>query len=67
MVTNVLNDMILQQEKALEEEELAHLVELKKVGVDLTEYLVSKYPKPNQVLRVITKGEGQGGHVHIHP
>ena len=57
----------LQAEKALREEELAHLVELKKLGVDLTTYLLSKHPKPDQILRVITKGEGEGGHVHIHP
>ena len=46
---------------------MAHLVELKKLGVDLTTYLVSLHPKPDQVLRVITKGDGKGGHVHIHP
>ena len=58
--------LCVQAEKSLQEEELAHLVELKKLGVDLTTYLVSQYPKPDQVLRVITKGDN-GGHVHIHP
>ena len=57
----------IQAEKALQEEQLSHLVQLKKLGVDLTTYLVSKHPKPDKILRVITKGEGQGGHVHIHP
>ena len=56
-----------QAEKSLQEEELAHLEKLKGLGVNLTEYLVSQHPKPDQVLRVITKGGGQGGHVHIHP
>lgn len=59
--------IIIQAEKSMQEEELAHLVELKKLGVDLTTYLISKHPKPDQILRVITKGDGEGGHVHIHP
>ena len=42
-------------------------MELKKLGVDITTYLVSQHPKPDNVLRVITKGDAQGGHVHIHP
>ena len=57
----------MQAEKALQEEELSHLEKLKGLGVSLTDYLISQHPKPNQVLRVITKGGGQGGHVHIHP
>lgn len=57
----------MQAEKSLQEEKLTHLEELKKLSVDLTTYLVSQHPKPDQVLRVITKGDGQGGHVHIHP
>lgn len=59
--------LLLQAEKALQEEELSHLEKLKGLGVNLTDYLISQHPKPNQVLRVITKGGGQGGHVHIHP
>jgi hypothetical protein len=59
--------MYLQAERALQEEELAHLEKLKNLGVNLTDFLISQHPKPNQVLRVITKGDGGGGHVHIHP
>ena len=54
-----------QAQKKLQEEELSHLRQLKNLGVDLTAYLVSQHPKPDQVLRVITLGTG--GNVHIHP
>ena len=54
-----------QAQKKLQEEELSHLRQLKDLGVDLTAYLVSQHPKPDQVLRVITLGTG--GNVHIHP
>ena len=54
-----------QAQKKLQEEELSHLRHLKDLGVDLTAYLVSQHPKPDQVLRVITLGTG--GNVHIHP
>ena len=54
-----------QAQKKLQEEELSHLRQLKNLGVDLTAYLVSQHPKPDQVLRVITLGTG--GNIHIHP
>lgn len=54
-----------QSKKKLQDEQLAHLRQLKELEVDLTTYLVSQHPKPDNVLRVITKGSGST--VHIHP
>ena len=54
-----------QAQKKLQDEELAHLAELKRLGVDLTKYLETQNPKPDQVLRIIT--QGGGSNVHIHP
>jgi hypothetical protein len=56
----------LEAQRQRQEEETAHLRELKKLGVDLTELLVAQHPKPDQVVRVITPGTG-GGNIHIHP
>ena len=39
----------LQAQRQRQEEETAHLRELKKLGVDLTELLVAQHPKPDQV------------------
>lgn len=55
----------LEAQKKLQDEELAHLAELKRLGVDLTKYLETQNPKPDQVLRIIT--QGGGSNVHIHP
>ena len=55
----------MQAQKQLEDEEISHLSELRKLGVDLTSYLLSQHPKPDKVLRVVTHGEA--GHVHVHP
>lgn len=54
-----------QAKKQLQEEQLAHLAQLKRLGVDLTSYLVGQNPKPDQVLRIITQGSGTP--VHLHP
>jgi hypothetical protein len=55
----------LEAQRQRQEEEVAHLREMNRLGVDLTSLLVAQHPKPDQVVRVIT--QGTGGHVHVHP
>ena len=55
-----------------QEEKLAYLRKLHSFGVDLSEYLTSENPGPDNLLRVVTTGKpgsgGQGGPaIHIHP
>ncbi len=65
MGERVSSSSFSQAEKKVQAEELAHLKELKQLGVDLTSYLVSQHPRPDQVLRVVT--QGTGATVHVHP
>ena len=62
----------LRSKEKEQEEKLAYLRKLHSFGVDLTEYLTSENPRPDNLLRVVTTGKpgsgGQGGPaIHIHP
>ena len=55
----------LHSERLHQQQQLAHLRQLKALGVELTAYLVNQNPKPDSTVRIITKGTA--GNVHIHP
>ena len=55
----------LHSERLHQHQQLAHLRQLKALGVELTTYLVNQNPKPDSTLRIVTKG--MAGNVHIHP
>ena len=62
----------LRAKEREQEEKLDHLRKLHSLGVDLTQYLTSENPRPDNLLRVVTTGKGgsggQGGPaIHIHP
>ncbi|XP_065192053.1 uncharacterized protein LOC135823141 [Sycon ciliatum] len=45
---------------------LSHLGGLQESGVDITEYMLSRLPKPDKTIRVVTAGPGTPN-VHVHP
>ena len=49
--TNTHTHTHWQAQRKRQEEEIAHLTELKRLGVDITTLLVARHPKPDQVCR----------------
>jgi hypothetical protein len=57
------NDLVLHQEKALHEEQVAYFAHMRELQVDLTRYLVAQYQNPDKVIRI----DGQPGpQLHVH-
>ena len=57
-----------QNKKKLDQQQLEFLSQLHSLGVNVTEYLISQRPKPDQVMRVVTTSAGSAvPTVHIHP
>ena len=62
--------MLKQNKKKIDQQKLEFLSQLHGLGVNVTEYLISQRPKPDQVMRVVTTGAGNTSAaptVHIHP
>lgn len=63
--------MILKQnKKKIDQQKLEFLSQLHDLGVNVTEYLISQRPRPDQVMRVVTTNDGRNSTtpvVHIHP
>ena len=62
----------LRAKEREQEEKLDHLRKLHSLGVDLTQYLTSENPRPDNLLRVVTTGKGGSSGqrepaIHIHP
>lgn len=61
---------MIQNKKKLDQQQLEFLTQLHSLGVNVTEYLISQSPKPDQVMRVVTTNTGSTSAaptVHIHP
>lgn len=59
-----LSYLSCQAHKNAGDQLVTYLGQLKALGVDLTEYLVSKNPKPDKVTRVVTTSGKADVHLH---